>query len=120
MNWAKGETGSRCFQSTTRPITTLTELLQPKLEVWKGHSKMPAVELLGLWVRAPEEWFTAGAKLLFHLVQLPKNLKRLSHLIDCQNDRLTKVMDLQKAHVIELLQCRLHKTFVIETQSCPP
>lgn len=77
---------------------------------------MPAVELLGLRLEHLEEWFTAGAKLLFHLGQLPKNLKRLSHLVDCQNDRPTKVIDLQKAHVIELLQCLLHKTFVVELQ----
>lgn len=55
---------------------------------------------------------------MFHLHQLLKELKRLSHLVSWQDDPLTKEMDLQKAYITELLQCLLHKAFVVETQVC--
>lgn len=53
---------------------------------------------------------------MFHLHQLLKELKGLSHLVSYQDDPLTKRMGLRKVQVTELLQCVLHKTFVIETQ----
>lgn len=42
---------------------------------------MPALELPGPWLEYLEKWFTAGAKLLFHLHQLLEELKGLSHLV---------------------------------------
>ncbi|XP_066114498.1 signal transducer and activator of transcription 2 isoform X1 [Saccopteryx bilineata] len=104
-------------------LTTLIELLLPKLEEWKAQQQKMCIgapqdgrsELLQL-----EKWFTDGAKLLFHLQQLLKELKGLSHLVSYDNDPLTQGVDLQKAQVTELLQRLLHRAFVVETQPCMP
>ncbi|XP_045409591.1 signal transducer and activator of transcription 2 [Lemur catta] len=100
--------------------TTLIELLLPKLEEWKVQQQKACIG-------APpdnrleqlEKWFTAGAKLLFHLRQLLKELKGLSNLVSYKGDPLTKV-DLLKAQVTELLQRLLHRAFVVENQPCMP
>lgn len=47
---------------------------------------------------------------MFHLRQLLKELKGLSHLVSYQEDPLHKGVDLQKAQVTELLQCLLHRS----------
>ena len=64
------------------------------------------------WVGSAGEVFTAGAKLLFHLNQL---LKELSCLVSYQDDLLTKGVDLWKAPYTELL-LDLFLAFVVETQ----
>ncbi|CAD7682442.1 unnamed protein product [Nyctereutes procyonoides] len=100
-------------------LTTPIELLLPKLEEWKAQQQKACIG-------APQEggleqmgkWFTAGAKLLFHLHQLLEELKGLSHLVSYQDDPLTAGVDLRKAQVMELLQRLLHRAFVVETQPC--
>uniref|UniRef100_A0A8C4LEQ5 Signal transducer and activator of transcription n=1 Tax=Equus asinus asinus TaxID=83772 RepID=A0A8C4LEQ5_EQUAS len=102
-------------------LTTLVELLLPKLEEWKVQQQKACIggPMHG-GLEQLENWFTAGAKLLFHLRQLLKELKGLSHLVSYQEDPLHKGVDLQKAQVTELLQCLLHRAFVVETQPCMP
>ncbi|XP_046511699.1 signal transducer and activator of transcription 2 [Equus quagga] len=102
-------------------LTTLVELLLPKLEEWKVQQQKACIggPMHG-GLEQLENWFTAGAKLLFHLRQLLKELKGLSHLVSYQEDPLQKGVDLQKAQVTELLQCLLHRAFVVEIQPCMP
>ncbi|KAK2504351.1 hypothetical protein MC885_017307 [Smutsia gigantea] len=102
-------------------LTTLIELLLPRLEEWKVQQKKACIGApLDVGLEQLEKWFTAGAKLLFHLRQLLKELKGLSCLISYQNDPLTKGVDLRKAQVTELLQRLLHSAFVVETQPSMP
>ncbi|XP_036107526.1 signal transducer and activator of transcription 2 isoform X2 [Molossus molossus] len=104
-------------------LTTVIELLLPKLEEWKAQQQKACIGApLDGGVELPqlEKWFTDAAKLLFHLRQLLKELKELSRLVSYQNDPLTKGVDLQKAQVTELLQRLLHRAFVVETQPCMP
>ncbi|XP_054435877.1 signal transducer and activator of transcription 2 [Pteronotus mesoamericanus] len=104
-------------------LTTLIELLLPELEEWKAQQQKACIGapmVRGLELVQLEKWFTDGAKLLFHLRQLLKELKELSLLVTYQNDPLTKGVDLQTAQVIELLQRLLHRAFVVETQPCMP
>ena len=54
--------------------------------------------------------FTDGAKLLFHLRQLLKELKELSHMVSYDGDPLNKGVDLREAQVTELLQRLLHRS----------
>ncbi|KAF7468622.1 Hypothetical predicted protein [Marmota monax] len=63
--------------------------------------------------------FTAGAKLLFHLRQLLKQLDELRH-ISYDGDPLIKGVNVQNAQVTELLQSLLHRAFIVETQPCMP
>ncbi|XP_077613626.1 signal transducer and activator of transcription 2 isoform X1 [Crocuta crocuta] len=102
-------------------LTTLVELLLPKLEEWKTQQQKACIgahQNGGL--EQLEKWFTAGAKLLFHLRQLLKELEGLSRLVSYQDDPLTKGVDLRKAQVTELLQRLLQRAFVVETQPCMP
>ncbi|XP_012609317.1 signal transducer and activator of transcription 2 [Microcebus murinus] len=100
--------------------TTLIELLLPKLEEWKVQQQKACIGApLDNGLEQLEKWFTAGAKLLFHLRQLLKELKGLNNLVRYQADPLTKV-DLLKAQVTELLQRLLHRAFVVENQPCMP
>lgn len=104
-------------------LTTLVELLLPKLEEWKAQQQKACIGAPqdgGLGLLQLEKWFTDGAKLLFHLRQLLKELKELSNLVSYENDPLTKGVDLQKAQVTELLQRLLHRAFVVETQPYMP
>ncbi|XP_065743667.1 signal transducer and activator of transcription 2 isoform X2 [Phocoena phocoena] len=102
-------------------LTTLIELLLPKLEEWKVQQQQACIggppdgglEQL-------EKWFTAGAKMLFHLRQLLKELKGLSHMVTYKGDPLIEGVDLRKAQVTELLLRLLHRAFVVETQPCMP
>lgn len=104
-------------------LATLIELLLPKLEEWKVQQQKACIgsrEDGGLELPQLEKWFTDGAKLLFHLRQLLKELKGLSHLVSYQDDPLTTGVDLREAQVTELLQRLLHRAFVVETQPCMP
>ncbi|XP_058413898.1 signal transducer and activator of transcription 2 [Diceros bicornis minor] len=102
-------------------LTTLIELLLPELEEWKAQQQKACIGgPLDRGLEPLENWFTAGAKLLFHLRQLLKELKGLSRLVSYQEDPLPKGLDLQKAQVTELLQRLLHRAFVVETQPCMP
>ncbi|XP_062971561.1 signal transducer and activator of transcription 2 [Cynocephalus volans] len=102
-------------------LTTLIELLLPKLEEWKIQQQKSCIGAsLDHGLEQLEKWFTAGAKLLFHLRQLLKELKGLSLLVSYKDDPLTKGVDLLKAQVTELLQRLLHRAFVVETQPCMP
>ncbi|XP_060051128.1 signal transducer and activator of transcription 2 [Erinaceus europaeus] len=100
-------------------LTTLVELLLPKLEEWKvlqqkaciGAPPQQGLEQL-------EQWFTDGAKLLFHLRQLLKELKGLSALVKYKGDTLSQGVSLLEAQVTELLQRLLHRAFVVESQPC--
>ncbi|XP_032730364.1 signal transducer and activator of transcription 2 isoform X2 [Lontra canadensis] len=102
-------------------LTTLVELLLPKLEEWKVQQQkacLGAPSDEGL--EQLENWFTAGAKLLFHLRQLLKELKGLRCLVSYQNDPLTRGVDLREAQVMELLHHLLQRAFVVEIQPCMP
>ncbi|PNJ44778.1 STAT2 isoform 4 [Pongo abelii] len=102
-------------------LTTLIELLLPKLEEWKAQQQKACIRApIDHGLEQLETWFTAGAKLLFHLRQLLKELKGLSCLVSYQDDPLTKGVDLRNAQVTELLQRLLHRAFVVETQPCMP
>ena len=78
------------------------ELLEP---VW-GFQETDGFFLP--WILSPR--FTAGAKLLFHLRQLLKELQGLSHMVTYQGDPLIEGVDLRKAQVTELLQRLLHRS----------
>uniref|UniRef100_A0A5F4VSC6 Signal transducer and activator of transcription n=1 Tax=Callithrix jacchus TaxID=9483 RepID=A0A5F4VSC6_CALJA len=102
-------------------LTTLIELLLPKLEEWKAQQQKACIGApIDHGLAQLEKWFTAGAKLLFHLRQLLKELKGLSCLVSYQDDPLTEGVDLRNAQVTELLQRLLHRAFVVETQPCMP
>lgn len=104
-------------------LTTLIELLLPNLEQWKVQQQKTCIGAPpdgGLELLQLEKWFTDGAKLMFHLRQLLKELKDLSQLVSYENDPLITGVDLQEAQVTELLQHLLHRAFVVETQPCMP
>uniref|UniRef100_A0A1D5RB61 Signal transducer and activator of transcription n=1 Tax=Macaca mulatta TaxID=9544 RepID=A0A1D5RB61_MACMU len=102
-------------------LTTLIELLLPKLEEWKAQQQKACIRApIDHGLEQLEKWFTAGAKLLFHLRQLLKELKGLSCLVSYQDDPLIKGVDLRNAQVTELLQRLLDRAFVVETQPCMP
>ncbi|XP_070266083.1 signal transducer and activator of transcription 2 [Myotis yumanensis] len=104
-------------------LTTLIELLLPNLEQWKVQQQKTCIGAPpdgGLELLQLEKWFTDGAKLMFHLRQLLKELKDLSQLVSYENDPLITGVDQQEAQVTELLQHLLHRAFVVETQPCMP
>uniref|UniRef100_A0A8D1X1U8 Signal transducer and activator of transcription n=1 Tax=Sus scrofa TaxID=9823 RepID=A0A8D1X1U8_PIG len=102
-------------------LTTLIELLLPKLEEWKVQQQKACIGApMDGELEQLEKWFTAEAKLLFHLRQLLKELKGLSSVVKYDEDLLFKGVDLLKAQVTELLQRLLHRAFIVETQPCMP
>ncbi|XP_022378709.1 signal transducer and activator of transcription 2 isoform X2 [Enhydra lutris kenyoni] len=102
-------------------LTTLVELLLPKLEEWKVQQQKACIGAPSdEGLEQLENWFTAGAKLLFHLRQLLKELKGLRCLVSYQNDPLTRGVDLREAQVMELLHHLLRRAFVVEIQPCMP
>ncbi|XP_040839543.1 signal transducer and activator of transcription 2 isoform X1 [Ochotona curzoniae] len=109
------------FKALLGRLTTLIDLLLPELVTWKtqqqkaciGAQPQPDLELL-------EKWFTDGAKLLFHLLQLNKKLKQMHRLVTYENDPLSQGVDLQNAKILELLESLLHSAFVVETQPHMP
>ncbi|XP_037702446.1 signal transducer and activator of transcription 2 isoform X3 [Choloepus didactylus] len=102
-------------------LTTLIELLLPELEEWKGQQQKACIgDSMDHGLEQLEKWFTDGAKFLFHLRQLLKELKGLSRMVSYMDDPLTKGVDLREAQVTELLQRLLHSAFVVETQPCMP
>ncbi|XP_057558041.1 signal transducer and activator of transcription 2 isoform X2 [Hippopotamus amphibius kiboko] len=109
------------FKALLGRLTTLMELLLPKLDEWKvqqqkaciGAPREGGLEQL-------EKWFTAGGKLLFHLRQLLNELRGLSRMVTYEGDPLIKEVDQRDAQVTELLQRLLHRAFVVETQPCMP
>lgn len=103
-------------------LTTLVDLLLPKLDEWKTQQQKscigaPAPELQ---LEQLEQWLTAGAKVLFHLRQLLKQLKDMSLMLRYEGDTFGQGVDLQNAQVTELLQRLLERSFVVETQPCMP
>ncbi|XP_036312317.1 signal transducer and activator of transcription 2 isoform X2 [Pipistrellus kuhlii] len=103
-------------------LTTLTDLLLPNLEQWKAQQQRTCIGAPaegGLELVQLEKWFTDGAQLLFHLRQLLKELKDLSH-VSYDNDRLASGADQQQARATELLRHLLHRAFVVESQPCMP
>ncbi|XP_042638788.1 signal transducer and activator of transcription 2 [Orycteropus afer afer] len=102
-------------------LTTLIELLLPKLEEWKVQQQKACIGApVDHGLEHLEKWFTDGAKLLFHLRQQLKELKGLSDMITYSKDPLAKGVDLRNAQVTELLQRLLQSAFVVETQPCMP
>ncbi|XP_006859498.1 PREDICTED: signal transducer and activator of transcription 2 [Chrysochloris asiatica] len=100
-------------------LTTLIELLLPKLEKWKVQQQKACIGApTNHGLEQLEKWFTDGAKLLFHLRQQLKELKELSHMVSYAEDPLPKGVDLQEAQVMELLQRLLQSAFVVEIQPC--
>ncbi|KAG8510253.1 Signal transducer and activator of transcription 2 [Galemys pyrenaicus] len=104
-------------------LTTLIELLLPKLEEWKVQQQKACIgappDDNDKVLEQLEQWFTAAGKLLFHLQQLLKELMELGNL-RYQGDLLSEGVKLQQAQVTELLQHLLHRAFVVETQPCMP
>lgn len=77
------------------------ELLEPVWGLQETHGfSLP-------WVLSLR--FTDGAKLMFHLQQLLKELKDLSQLVSYENDPLISGVSLQEAQITELLQHLLHR-----------
>ncbi|KAM6154637.1 signal transducer and activator of transcription 2 isoform 1-T2 [Erethizon dorsatum] len=103
-------------------LTTLVELLLPKLDEWKAQQQKACIGApLKPELEQLEKWFTAGAELLFHLRQLLKQLKELSDMVRYEGgEHLKKGVELLNAQVTELLQCLLHRAFVVEKQPCMP
>ncbi|XP_005397367.1 PREDICTED: signal transducer and activator of transcription 2 [Chinchilla lanigera] len=102
-------------------LTTLVELLVPKLDEWKVQQQKACIGApLKPELGQLETWFTAGAELLFHLRQLLKQLKELSDSVRYEGDQLKPGAELLNAQVTELLQCLLHRAFVVEKQPCMP
>uniref|UniRef100_A0A8C5KMY6 Signal transducer and activator of transcription n=1 Tax=Jaculus jaculus TaxID=51337 RepID=A0A8C5KMY6_JACJA len=103
-------------------LTTLIDLLLPKLDEWKVKQQKACIGApTDLSLQQLEKWFTAGAKLLFHLRQLLKQLEDLKHMLGYKGDPLTTGVDLQNAQVTELLQRLLQRSaFVVENQPCMP
>ncbi|XP_006897743.1 PREDICTED: signal transducer and activator of transcription 2 [Elephantulus edwardii] len=101
-------------------LTTLVDLLLPKLEEWKVQQQKACIGAPVQRLEKLEKWFTDGAKILFHLRQQLKELKRLNHMLNYHKDPLTEGVDLQEAQVTELLQRLLQSAFVVETQPCMP
>ncbi|XP_041530451.1 signal transducer and activator of transcription 2 [Microtus oregoni] len=103
-------------------LTTLVDLLLPKLDEWKMQQQKscigaPAPELQ---LEQLEQWMTSGAKLLFHLRLLLRQLKEMSYMLKYEGDMFSQGVDLQNAQVTELLQRLLQRSFVVETQPCMP
>ncbi|XP_029338511.1 signal transducer and activator of transcription 2 isoform X1 [Mus caroli] len=103
-------------------LTTLVDLLLPKLDEWKVQQQKSCIGALPpeLQLEQLEQWLTAGAKFLFHLRQLLKQLKDMSHMLRYKGDMFGQGVDLQNAQVMELLQRLLQRSFVVETQPCMP
>lgn len=102
-------------------LTTLIELLMPKLNEWKAQQQKACIGApLKLGLEELEKWFTAGAELLFHLRQLLKQLKELSDMVHYEGDHLKERVELLNAQVTELLQYLLDRAFVVEKQPCMP
>ncbi|MBZ3882857.1 Signal transducer and activator of transcription 2 [Sciurus carolinensis] len=103
-------------------LTTLIELLLPRLDEWKAQQQKACIgaPLDQVGLEQLEKWFTAGAKLLFHLRQLLKQLNELRHMVSYEGDPLVKGVNVQNAQVTELLQSLLHRAFLVETQPCMP
>ncbi|XP_029398461.1 signal transducer and activator of transcription 2 isoform X3 [Mus pahari] len=103
-------------------LTTLVDLLLPKLDEWKVQQQKSCIGAPPpeLQLEQLEQWLTAGAKFLFHLRQLLKQLKEMSHMLWYQGDTFGQGVELQNAQVMELLQRLLQRSFVVETQPCMP
>ncbi|EHB06535.1 Signal transducer and activator of transcription 2 [Heterocephalus glaber] len=94
-------------------LTTLVELLIPKLNEWKAQQQKACIGApLKLGLEELEKWFTAGAELLFHLRQLLKQLKELSDMVHYEGDHLKEGVELLNAQVTELLQYLLDRLLV--------
>ncbi|KAL6075786.1 hypothetical protein STEG23_026524 [Scotinomys teguina] len=103
-------------------LTTLVDLLLPKLDEWKVQQQKSCIGAppLKLQLEQLEQWLTDGAKLLFHLRQLLQQLKEMSHMLHYEGDMFGQGVDLQNAQVTELLQRLLQRSFVVEAQPCMP
>ncbi|XP_038170314.1 signal transducer and activator of transcription 2 [Arvicola amphibius] len=103
-------------------LTTLVDLLLPKLDEWKVQQQKSCIGAPPpeLQLEQLEQWMTSGAKLLFHLRLLLRQLKEMSHMLKYEGDMFSQGVDLQNAQVTELLQRLLQRSFVVETQPCMP
>nr|XP_048274045.1 LOW QUALITY PROTEIN: signal transducer and activator of transcription 2 [Myodes glareolus] len=103
-------------------LTTLVDLLLPKLDEWKMQQQKSCIGAPPpeLQLEQLEQWMTSGAKLLFHLRLLLRQLKEMSHMLKYEGDMFSQGVDLQNAQVTELLQRLLQRSFVVETQPCMP
>lgn len=103
-------------------LTTLVDLLLPKLDEWKMQQQKSCIGAPPpeLQLEQLEQWMTSGAKLLFHLRLLLRQLKEMSYMLKYEGDMFSQGVDLQNAQVTELLQRLLQRSFVVETQPCMP
>ncbi|CAO2581942.1 Signal transducer and activator of transcription 2 [Lemmus lemmus] len=103
-------------------LTTLVDLLLPKLDEWKMQQQKSCIGAPPpeLQLEQLEQWMTSGAKLLFHLRLLLRQLKEMSHMLKYDGDMFSQGVGLQNAQVTELLQRLLQRSFVVETQPCMP
>ncbi|XP_054982988.1 signal transducer and activator of transcription 2 isoform X2 [Sorex araneus] len=107
------------FKSLQGRLTTLVDLLLPKLEEWKVQQQKACIGApLHCDLGQLEQWFTAAAKMLFDLRQRLKELKEMSLEVRYSTDAVHKGVGLLDASVTELLQRLLHRAFVVETQPC--
>lgn len=77
-----------------------------------GHSEPQwgPVKLHILSPRTLSPRMTSGAKLLFHLRLLLRQLKEMSHMLKYEGDMFSQGVDLQNAQVTELLQRLLQRS----------
>ncbi|XP_005371256.1 signal transducer and activator of transcription 2 [Microtus ochrogaster] len=103
-------------------LTTLVDLLLPKLDEWKMQQQKSCIGAPPpeLQLEQLEQWMTSGAKLLFHLRLLLRQLKEMSYMLKYEGDMFSQGVDLQNAQVTELLQRLLQRSFVVESQPCMP
>ncbi|XP_057613808.1 signal transducer and activator of transcription 2 isoform X2 [Chionomys nivalis] len=103
-------------------LTTLVDLLLPKLDEWKMQQQKSCIGAPPpeLQLEQLEQWMTSGAKLLFHLRLLLRQLKEMSYMLEYEGDMFSQGVNLQNAQVTELLQRLLQRSFVVETQPCMP
>lgn len=97
-------------------LTTLVDLLLPRLDEWKVEQQKSCIGAPPpkLQLEQLEQWLTAGAKFLFHLRQLLKQLKEMSHMLQYEGDMFGQGVDLQNAQVTELLQRLLQRSGGLE------
>ncbi|XP_038608461.1 signal transducer and activator of transcription 2 [Tachyglossus aculeatus] len=96
---------------------TFQDLLLHELDLWRVRQRNACLGLAtDTALDQLEEWFTAGARVLFQLQQLLGELERLSEEVSYDNDLLRSSLPTLRPRSAELLSCLLHSAFVVETQ----
>uniref|UniRef100_F6V335 Signal transducer and activator of transcription n=1 Tax=Ornithorhynchus anatinus TaxID=9258 RepID=F6V335_ORNAN len=96
---------------------TFQDLLLHELDGWRARQRKACLGITAdTSLDQLEEWFTAGARVLFQLQQLLGELERLSDEVRYDNDLLWRSLPTLQPRCTELLSCLLQSAFVVETQ----